>query len=112
MDGEAARTLAASGRTVVCGYFDPLTAAHAERLNELARGGRLLVLVDDPPDPLMPAGARLELVAALDMVEAAAGLSEVGQLPPHAVDERAADLARRGALMAHIRARQALAQPE
>lgn len=64
--------LQATGRgvRVVSGYFDPLLAWHAERLEELrAGGGRLAVMILDPPDPILPARARAELVAALGAVD-------------------------------------------
>jgi glycerol-3-phosphate cytidylyltransferase-like family protein len=71
--------LAAAGATVVSGYFDPLLASHAERLDGLKRdGAALLVLIATPEGPLLPARARAELVAGLAVVdhvaEAANGL--------------------------------------
>jgi bifunctional ADP-heptose synthase (sugar kinase/adenylyltransferase) len=69
---EVARQCRAAGRTVtlVTGFFDPLLAAHARRLEELARpGGTLFVAVRDPEHPLLPARARAELVAALRVVD-------------------------------------------
>jgi glycerol-3-phosphate cytidylyltransferase-like family protein len=66
---EAAR-LAAAGATVVSGYFDPLIASHAERLCGLKREGMpLLVVIATPPNPILPAGARAELVASLRVVD-------------------------------------------
>lgn len=65
----AARAAAGTSLTVVTGYFDPLTAAHARRLEEIAAGGApLLVIVRTPPDPILEARARAELVAALSCV--------------------------------------------
>jgi len=59
--------------TVVTGYFDPLLASHARRLEEIATRGRpLVVMVTSPPDPLLAARARAELVAALSVVDAVA----------------------------------------
>lgn len=68
----AVRQCRAAGRTVtlVTGFFDPLLAAHAQRLEEIAPpGGALFVAVHDPPRPLLPARARAELVAALRVVD-------------------------------------------
>ena len=56
--------------TKVSGYFDPLLASHARRLESVRSAGvPLVVLVNDPPAPLLPARARAELVAALGAVE-------------------------------------------
>ena len=66
---EAAR-LSATGAMVVSGYFDPLIAAHAEQLRELKRqGAPLLVVISDPPHPVLPARARAELLAGLAVVD-------------------------------------------
>jgi bifunctional ADP-heptose synthase (sugar kinase/adenylyltransferase) len=66
------RTTVPAGENVqiVSGYFDPLLAAHAERLEAIKRpGARLVVALADPPDPILPARARAELVAALRCVD-------------------------------------------
>lgn len=66
---EAAR-LAENGATTVSGYFDPVTLAHAERLQSLKRpGAPLLVVISSPPEPVLPAPARAQLVAALACVD-------------------------------------------
>lgn len=55
---------------LVAGHFDPLLAAHAARLRELhPEPGSLAVLLLDPPDPIYPARARAELLAALRSVD-------------------------------------------
>ncbi|MEX2262482.1 MAG: hypothetical protein WD696_11045 [Bryobacteraceae bacterium] len=55
---------------VVTGCFDLLHAAHARRLAAISKPGRpLLVIVSEPRDPVLPARARAELVAALRMVD-------------------------------------------
>ena len=59
--------IATSCATVVSGSFDPLTAAHAERLAGLKRP--LLVLIADPENPILPALARAQLVAGLAVVD-------------------------------------------
>jgi hypothetical protein len=65
---EAAR-IAASGATVVSGYFDPLLAWHAARLENLKGGAPLLVLIAASENPILPARARAELVAGLKVVD-------------------------------------------
>lgn len=69
---EIVRRLRAEGRSVrfATGCFDPLVAAHAQRLEQL-RGGaaRVMVVVTDPVQPILPARARAELVAALSVVD-------------------------------------------
>jgi hypothetical protein len=58
------------GWAVVLGYFDPLLPAHASSLRELrSRHTGLLVIVEDPPHPVLPREARLQLLAALDCVD-------------------------------------------
>jgi hypothetical protein len=65
-----AQRIAARGATVVSGYFDPLLASHAERLQNLKREDTpLLVLIADPGNPILPARARAELVAGLAVVD-------------------------------------------
>ena len=62
--------LTAAGATVVSGYFDPLVASQAVRLSELKReGAKLLVLIANPKDPILPVRARAELVASLRVVD-------------------------------------------
>jgi len=62
--------LAAQGATAVSGYFDPLTLAHAERLQSLKRPGvALVVVISVPPDPILPSLARAQLVAGLACVD-------------------------------------------
>jgi|HubBroStandDraft_1064217.scaffolds.fasta_scaffold477867_1 glycerol-3-phosphate cytidylyltransferase-like family protein len=74
---EAAR-IAAEGATVVSGYFDPLLASHAERLTGLKRSGvPLVVIVADPENPILPAQARMELVAGLAVVDHVAAVDQV-----------------------------------
>jgi len=54
----------------VSGHFDPLLAAHVQRLREHAQPGRLLIVeVTNPERPLLSQQARAELVAALGMVD-------------------------------------------
>jgi bifunctional ADP-heptose synthase (sugar kinase/adenylyltransferase) len=65
---EAARR-AAEGAMVVSGYFDPLLASHARRLTGLKGGAKLIVAIEDPARPILPARARAELVAGLRSVD-------------------------------------------
>jgi len=54
----------------VRGCFDPLLAAHARRIAELRTpGASVAVLLCDPPNPLLAARARAELVAGLAAVD-------------------------------------------
>ena len=81
VDAAEAERIAASGATVVSGYFDPTLAAHAERLAALKRkGAPLLVLIATPENPILPARARAELVAGLMEVDHVAELA-VGLAP-------------------------------
>jgi bifunctional ADP-heptose synthase (sugar kinase/adenylyltransferase) len=67
---EQAEQIAAEGATVVSGFFDPVLASHAERLADLKPGGaKLLVLIAEPDEPILPARARAELVAGLRIVD-------------------------------------------
>jgi hypothetical protein len=55
---------------VVVGYFDPLYASGIGRLREICgEGQRIIVIVADRPDAILPLRARAELVAALQCVE-------------------------------------------
>jgi bifunctional ADP-heptose synthase (sugar kinase/adenylyltransferase) len=69
---ETVRRLRAEGSRVgfATGWFDPLIAAHARRLEQLRDGAtRLVVIVTDPSQPILRARARAELVAALSVVD-------------------------------------------
>lgn len=55
---------------IVTGDFDPLLPEHARRLQKLAQPNQLLIVViTNPPNPLLPQAARAELVAALSSVD-------------------------------------------
>jgi glycerol-3-phosphate cytidylyltransferase-like family protein len=104
---EEAVRVAAGGAVVVSGYFDPLLAAHAERLLELkGSNARLLVAIADPPNPILPVRARAELVAGLAVVDHVA--ESVDGLTPHTRLERE-DERRLQDLIAHVHARQSAA---
>jgi hypothetical protein len=57
-------------KPLVSGYFDPLLAVHVERLEALYRElGPLTVILNQPPDAIVPLDARASVVAALQCVE-------------------------------------------
>jgi len=63
--------LLASGSWVaVVGRFDPMTAAEAERLGEFTRLGKVLGIVLEDEEALLPAPARAVLLASLRDVSA------------------------------------------
>ena len=112
---ELARSRRAAGLrvAVAAGYFDPLLAAHAERLEELARDGQVLFLaIEDPPRPLLEARARAELVAGLRVVDCVTLVGSrssgfIETLGPDAVFlEREADSRRTQELIEHVHRRQ------
>lgn len=104
---DEARRIAAAGATVVSGYFDPLLASHAERLAQLKRNGApLLVVIASPPNPILPARARAELVAGLRVVH---HVTEANVAPQVCLEQE--DGARYKALLEHVRARQLAAAP-
>jgi bifunctional ADP-heptose synthase (sugar kinase/adenylyltransferase) len=112
---EAARQARDAGKSVklVSGHFDPLLAAHARRLREIAgEDAALFVVIHEPERPILPARARAELVAALGVVdyvllaEALASEDSFGRLRPDAVyREEAADRRRTLGLMLHVQNR-------
>jgi hypothetical protein len=70
IDAAEAVRIARAGATVVSGYFDPMIASHAEHLATLKQDGTpLLVLIATPPDAILPALARAQLVAGLSVVD-------------------------------------------
>src|SRR5882724_1226034 len=115
---EPARALAIAGEQrsrlmLVTGYFDVLRTGHTERLQQLAEGGkRLMVVVLDPPQPILSRRARAELVAALAMVDYVVPAGQDGlqdllnQFPAEAIArEEASDLPRTQDLTAHVQRR-------
>jgi hypothetical protein len=57
--------------TVIAGLFDPMTAAQGQRIARCREGGnKLLAIVLEDGETLLPAGARAALVAALRAVDA------------------------------------------
>ena len=93
------------GTRVVSGSFDPLLREHADSLSELRQGcARLAVVVTEPPQPLLPARARAELVAALACVDTVF-LAGEGTPPADLRLEDAHDRLR-AAFLRHVRTRQ------
>ncbi|MEO7653709.1 MAG: hypothetical protein ABIZ80_24890 [Bryobacteraceae bacterium] len=101
--------------TLVAGYFDVLTAAHVRRLCEIAAsrpGSPLIAIVLDPPEALLTARARGELIAGLAMVDyvvlcGARPLEQVlAELPAgEVVREESGDEERRRNLIEHVQRR-------
>ncbi|MBI1788439.1 MAG: hypothetical protein HYR60_12930 [Acidobacteria bacterium] len=84
-------------RTLVAAYFDVLVTDHIRKLRQLRSPGHdLVVVLRDPPDPLLEPRARAELAAALDMVDYVV-LGADGQLPVDATLEED-----RQALIEHV----------
>jgi cytidyltransferase-like protein len=95
---------AASNYKVIVGYFDPMHAGHTRRLRELCgKGDRIVVAIADPPEPILPARARAELLAGLACV--AYVLTDSSRVPPGAIDERPLDSERAHIFAQHVLAR-------
>jgi bifunctional ADP-heptose synthase (sugar kinase/adenylyltransferase) len=100
--------------TVFVGHFDPLTVEHARQLIKLRRSnGLTVVIVTDPPEPILPQRARAELAAALHTVDYVIAASHntsaeiIARLQPDKViQDEGADLRRTQQLIAHVRGRQ------
>jgi hypothetical protein len=104
VDATEAARVAQAGATVVSGYFDPMVASHAERLTALKRDGEpLLVLISTPPDPILPAAARAQLVAGLSVVDYVCDAPN-GLVAQIALEGEHAQLLAR--LIQHVQARQ------
>jgi bifunctional ADP-heptose synthase (sugar kinase/adenylyltransferase) len=112
---EAVRLAAQRPVRVVTGYFDPLLAAHAARVEEIraaAAGEALLAVVLDPAAPILPARARAELVAALAAIDYVVVLPQpdaeqfLARIPAAGiVREEEADRLRTQALIEHVQQR-------
>ena len=102
-----------AGLRLVAGYFDVLTSDHVRRLDALAGGQPLMLVVLDPPHPLLPARARAELAAALGVIDYVLLLDgadlarALEQIQPHEViREEIADRQSSQALIEHVHRRQ------
>jgi hypothetical protein len=105
VDATEAARLADAGAVVVSGYFDPLTAAQAQRLSELKRDSApLMVLITSPEHPILPVRARAELVASLRVVDHVAE-SAPGVVPRIRLEQEHASGFQ--ALVRHVHERQA-----
>lgn len=97
---DAAQWQPPAGAVFAAGPFDPLLARHAAQLEQMkGSASALVVYVTEPPDPLLPAEARAELVAALRHVDA---VLFSAQPPAHAVDLTADHLEWREQLIRRI----------
>ncbi|MBI4891453.1 MAG: hypothetical protein HY821_12575 [Acidobacteria bacterium] len=93
------------GALVVSGSFDPLLAAHAEELVRLSQGAcALAVVIEEPPQPILPARARAELVAALACVTQVYLAGDGAPAPAVSLGQE--HLRRRGEFVEHLRSRQ------
>jgi len=98
---------------VVTGYFDPLVAAHANRLRELAdSSGWLVAALTEPERPILTAQARAVLVAALASIDCVvvSGARTAGEVlrqvePDEIYSEEADDERRTQELMLHVQGR-------
>jgi hypothetical protein len=91
---------------VISGYFDPMLAEHAARLEAAGDGASAVaVVVLDPPDPILPARARTELVAALACVSLVLA-PENCDAPAVDVPLEREDLQARAVFEAYVRERQ------
>ena len=97
---------------LVAGYFDVLTPDLVRRLRSLSDGGRLIAVVLDPPNPLLPSRARAELAASLSMIDYVLPLPDTGLekaleeiRPDEVVREDTADGKRSQALIEHVHQR-------
>ena len=98
---------------LVAGYFDVLTPDLVSRLGSLSDGGRLIAVVLDPPNPLLPSRARAELAASLSVIDYVLLLPDIGLeealeeiRPDEVVREDLADGKRSQALIEHVHQRQ------
>jgi glycerol-3-phosphate cytidylyltransferase-like family protein len=104
VEGDEAAKLAAAGAFVVSGYFDPMVASHARSLAALKRDGKpLLVLITTPVNPILPARARAELVASLNVVD---HVAEIVPGIPVQLQFESEDEVRLEKLIEHVHARQ------
>ena len=86
---------------VVSGCFDPLLSSHAERLERAKRdGSKLVVVLVEPVEPILPTRARAELVAALRCVDLVATDASGGLEPEIRFESDDASAA--GQFVAHV----------
>jgi len=105
--------LRSKGVKIVTGYFDVIVAEHVRHLTDIKNGsGTLVVVVLDPPEPILSGRARAELVAALRVVDyvVLGGEQAAEELlsyfsPDEIVREESADLLRFRRLSEHVQRR-------
>lgn len=98
---------------MVTGHFDPLVAAHANRLRELADStGWLAAVITEPARPILTAQARAVLAAAMKDVDCVVicGTRTAGEVlrqvePDEIYNEEADDERRTRELMLHVQDR-------
>ncbi len=98
---------------LVVAYCDPLLPAHARSLAALAaEGSPLMVMLADPPEPLLDSRARAELVAGMADVAwvtivPIGGLMDAAQMSGSAavINEQEPDLRRRAELVRRVHER-------
>jgi hypothetical protein len=88
---------------LIRGSFDPLLARHARRLEELAGGKEVVILLTSPEDAILDSRSRAELLAGLAVVRHVV-------LPGCTTDREVIDLAgedaaSRADLIRHVHAR-------
>jgi hypothetical protein len=100
----------------VRGYFDPMLSAYADRLETFRNhGSQLVILLADPPDPLLPARSRAELAASLGAVDwvvlpaedGSAAAAPTGSIQVH--DETTIQLGQRADFVNHVLSRHGVA---
>lgn len=93
-------------KPIVSGYFDPLLALHVERLEALATElGALTILLLDPPDAVLPTGARASVVAGLECVDTVL-LNDGRELPQARLQLELEDSVLRAGFLQHVIDRQ------
>jgi hypothetical protein len=103
-----------AGSVIVTGYFDPVTVAHARRLRQIsAEYSGIAVFLSDLPQPILPARARAELLAAMRIVDCVVLPQERASQPldPEipVLREEEADETRLRRLIEHVHQRHAIA---
>ena len=94
-------------------HLEVLRTAHVRRLEEVADAntGKLIVILTDPPSPLVPLPARAELAAALRAVDyvvpspEGSGPALAALHPSVTVHDEVEDRERTRSLMEHVRNR-------
>ena len=96
----------------VTGFFDVLLATHVRALRDFVNvKSKLIALVLNPPEPLLPQSARAELAAALAMVDYVVAVPDEGAellrhlQPAQTFRMEADDAQRRVELIQHVQRR-------